>query len=115
MNALTKFFLILLRLAIGWHLLFAGLEKFEPGYKGSEGYLLNSGGPLAPKFHELAGDRLADKLAAQDARDRAFARDKSLPPALQNEWDAYYAAFVAHYGLTADQQDKAKKEMDAIK
>ncbi len=79
MNALTKFFLILLRLAIGWHLLFAGIAKFQPDYKGSEGYLQNSGGPLAPMFHSMIGDQLADKLAADP--DASKAPKDRLPPA----------------------------------
>ena len=48
MNSATRFFLVLLRLAIGWHLLFAGLAKFQADYRGSAGYLQESPGPLAP-------------------------------------------------------------------
>jgi uncharacterized membrane protein YphA (DoxX/SURF4 family) len=113
MNSLTKFMLILLRIAIGWHLLFAGLAKFEADYKGSEGYLQNSGGPLAPTFHRMAGDRLADRLAADPDTGKP-AHDR-FPPALATEWNDYFEAFAAHYNLTAEQRQTAKEKIDKIK
>ena len=109
----TKFLLILLRVAIGWHLLFAGLAKFEADSKGSEGYLQNSAGPLAPEFHWMAGDRLADWLAA-DPDDKKPAPER-FPPALAAEWNDYFEAFAAHYNLTAEQRQQAQEKIDKIK
>ncbi len=113
MNSWTKFFLILLRIAIGWHLLFAGLAKFQSDYKGSEGYLQGAGGPVAPLFHSMIGDRLADKLAVDpDASKPAHDR---FPPALAAEWNDYYDAFAAHYNLDSDQRQKAQEKINGIK
>src|SRR6185437_5539515 len=67
-------FLVLLRIAIGWHFLYEGTQKIlsTPGGKASilarifpvpegptfssEGYLRNATGPLAPKFRALVPD-----------------------------------------------------------
>src|SRR5690242_7297803 len=62
MNNATRFFLVLLRLVIGWHLLFAGIEKFAPDYRGSEGYLREASGPLADYYEQLLGYPLLDRL-----------------------------------------------------
>jgi len=113
MNSLTKFFLILLRVAIGWHLLFAGLAKFNSDYHGSEGYLQESVGPLAPQFHELVGDRLADKLAVDP--DTAKAAHDRLPPVLANEWNDYFEAYAAYYNFTPEQRKSAQDKIDKIK
>jgi uncharacterized membrane protein YphA (DoxX/SURF4 family) len=113
MNSLTKLFLILLRVAIGWHLLFAGIAKFQPDYKGSEGYLQESIGPLAPKFHEMVGDRLADKLAADP--DTSKALHDRVPTALANQWQDYVDAYAAHYNFTPEQRNNAEEKIKAIK
>lgn len=65
MNALTKnrfvsnlpfAFLILLRLAIGWHLLYEGLIKlFDPGWS-SYGFLISSNSFLTPVLQALASN-----------------------------------------------------------
>jgi uncharacterized membrane protein YphA (DoxX/SURF4 family) len=113
MNSLTKFLLILLRIAIGWHLLFAGLAKFQADYKGSEGYLQNSGGPVAPVFQGMVGDRLADRLAVDP--DTAKEPHDRFPPALATEWNDYFEAFAAHYNLTAEQRHEAQDKINKIK
>jgi uncharacterized membrane protein YphA (DoxX/SURF4 family) len=103
----ARFFLVALRLAIGWHFYVEGMEKLHTPTWSSEPYLREAVGPLAPQFHELAGDRLGDKLAGADG--------KQLPAALDAEWQAYFDAFVAHYGLDADQRAKAQAKLDAAK
>jgi uncharacterized membrane protein YphA (DoxX/SURF4 family) len=113
MNSFTKFFLVLLRIAIGWHLPFAGIAKFQPDYKGSEGYLQGSGGPVAPPFHSMIGDRLADKLAADPDATKA-PRDR-FPPALAAEWNDYYNAFADHFSLDDGQRQQANTKIEAIK
>src|SRR5947208_6141528 len=78
-----RFFLIALRLAIGWHCFVEGMEKFSAPNWSSEAYLRESSGPLAPYFRDIAGDRLIEKLPD---RDRAF------PRALHQEWRNYVDA-----------------------
>lgn len=47
------FFLILMRLFIGWHFLYEGLVKlFNPGWT-AKGYLLSAEGLMAPLFEKL--------------------------------------------------------------
>ena len=58
---LAAFFIILLRVAIGWHFLTEGFEKYESSQHGKEGfsaeiYLRNATGPLAPYFREMVPD-----------------------------------------------------------
>jgi len=48
------FFLVALRLLVGWHFLFEGLVKlFNPGWT-AKGYLLSSQGLFSPFFRNLA-------------------------------------------------------------
>src|SRR4051812_24830065 len=112
MNKLTRTSLVLLRLFIGWHLLFAGLAKFQADYRGSEGYLQEATGPLAPLYHWMAGDRLVDRFPP---RPRAPEEDPAttplkprLPRALDAEWEAYFRRFAEHYGLDPRQQEEAR-------
>src|SRR2546423_15245979 len=51
----TRFFLVLLRLSIGWHFLVEGIDKGKNPRWTSEAYLRESIGPLAPEFRALAG------------------------------------------------------------
>ena len=58
---LAAFFIILLRIAIGWHFLNEGVEKYESGQHGepafsAEIYLRNAAGPLAPYFRRMVTD-----------------------------------------------------------
>ncbi|MEM1303976.1 MAG: TQO small subunit DoxD [Planctomycetota bacterium] len=45
--------LVLLRMAMGWHFLDQGVDKFDPNFS-SEGFLRSAKGPLAEKFQSLA-------------------------------------------------------------
>src|SRR5947207_6416505 len=56
MNFSTRVFLVLLQLAIGWHLLYEGYWKYQEKTWSSKGYLRNAAGPLAPPIRWLAGD-----------------------------------------------------------
>lgn len=66
MNSFTKIFLVLLRLAIGWHFLVEGFEKIQsvdlvgPTTRNrpwsSAGFLRESSGTFAPFFRQQAGD-----------------------------------------------------------
>src|SRR5687768_5229550 len=90
-NAWSRFFLVGLRLVIGWHFLVEGLDKLHSPTWSSEAYLRESTGPLAPRFRALAGDRLVDKLTV--------GADESFPPELEIEWRAYLDAFTSFYNL----------------
>jgi uncharacterized membrane protein YphA (DoxX/SURF4 family) len=109
----TKVFLVLLRLVIGWHFLFEGLEKLNSDSWTSEPYLRESSGPLAPVFRAMAGDPLKDKLTPlpppEGVNPIEVKHHVRFPRALAPEWDAYYQAFVAHY----PPDDNQRKLLDA--
>jgi uncharacterized membrane protein YphA (DoxX/SURF4 family) len=107
-------FLVLLRLAIGWHFLYEGTQKILSTPQGkasilarifpetpdgppfsSEGYLRNASGPLAPRFRALIPD--------VDGRDRLDLGK------LKDEWSAEMYRIANHYGFDADQQQAAEK------
>ncbi|WP_205678667.1 DoxX family protein [Aquisphaera insulae] len=100
---LAAFFLVLLRVAIGWHFLVEGLDKAESVRLAkkpfsAEIYLRNAAGPLAPEFRKMLPD--ADGLALLD------------PTALKEAWADRVSALVKHYNLDADDQAKAKQLLD---
>src|SRR6185436_5997128 len=103
----ARLFLVLLRMTIGWHFLVEGLEKLHDPNWSSEAYLREAVGPLAPKFRELAGDKVIDQLTLQDV--------KSLPPALEAEWQRYFDAFTTHYALSEAQKAAAQARFDKAK
>lgn len=53
-SGLQQFFLVALRVSIGWHLLHEGLTKVWAGDWSAEGYLLNAQGPFASLFQGMA-------------------------------------------------------------
>ncbi len=96
---LGALFLVLLRIAIGWHFLTEGMEKYESTRYGkqpfsAEIYLRNSVGPLAPEFRGMLPD--ADGRATLDAA------------ALKSSWSDTVERIANHYAFTADQKSKAK-------
>ena len=93
-------FLVLLRISIGWHFLYEGLEKIESTHKGSkpfsaEPYLRASTGPLGTYFRNLVPD--VNSLAMLD------------PVRLKADWAAEVKRIADHYGFDKDQQDQADK------
>jgi uncharacterized membrane protein YphA (DoxX/SURF4 family) len=108
----ARVFLVLLRLAIGWHLFIEGaskLETFATGPTGtskpfsSRGYLQQSQGPLAPLFHSIAGDPDQELLLRLDVGSEA------VPAALRSDWQDFVNRYVAHYGLDEGQKAKAQE------
>jgi uncharacterized membrane protein YphA (DoxX/SURF4 family) len=115
-------FLVLLRIAIGWHFLYEGtqkilstpegkasiLAKIFPAPEGppfsSEGYLRAASGPLAPKFRALVPD--------------VDSREKLKLETIKAELSAEMARVVAHYGFehSSDQTQMAdaKKAFDKV-
>ena len=65
MNGIARFFIILLRIAIGWHFFFEGIDKVESMRRGvtetsrpfsSAGYLNEASGPASKLIKEQIGD-----------------------------------------------------------
>jgi uncharacterized membrane protein YphA (DoxX/SURF4 family) len=107
LNGGARFFLIALRLAIGWHCFVEGMDKINTPNWSSEGYLRESIGPLAPYYRDLAGDRLIAKLTVES--------DGSFPAELDLEWSRYVDAFVGYYEIEGDQVAKARTVLDKRK
>ena len=107
---LTMVFLVLLRLAIGWHFLFEGLHKLDSFVTGetttskpfsSAGYFREAPGPLAWEMRQQLGDpddealaRLTvTPLAADEDPQSAKPYDRT-PPGLKKDWDDYFNQFA---------------------
>jgi uncharacterized membrane protein YphA (DoxX/SURF4 family) len=112
MNNLTRVFLVLLRVAIGWLILVEGLDKIRSDNWSSAPYLRESTGPLAPQFREIAGDLVVQKAVPAPlpagADPAKTPRHQRMPPELNREWDRYYAGFIAYYQLDPAQQKEAE-------
>ena len=104
MKYLSSTFLVLLRLAIGWHFLVEGMAKInEPSWT-SAPYLREASGPLAPRFREIAGDPVIARMVAQPG--------DPLPKALARDWQDWYDRFTTYYELTDDQMQLAQAKFD---
>lgn len=96
---MAAFFLVLLRVAIGWHFGYEGLWKIESWQKGStpfsaEGYLRNASGPLAPVFRGMVPD--VNGLAKLD------------PTRLTEGWRSEVTRIGDHFGFNDGQRQQAK-------
>lgn len=103
----ARFFLIALRVAIGWHCFIEGMEKLSTPNWSSETYLRESMGPLAPGFRSIAGDRLIDRLT--------LGPNETFPVELEREWREYFNAFAAYHKLDDDQMKRAEIIFDQRK
>jgi uncharacterized membrane protein YphA (DoxX/SURF4 family) len=106
-HALTRFFLVALRLSIGWHFFVEGMDKLNSASWTSEPYLREASGPLAPYFREIAGDRLVDKLT--------LGQNGSFPAELDIEWQAYLDGLTRFYDLDAAQSKQAAAVFEQAK
>ena len=128
----TMFFLILLRLAIGWHFLVEGWLKVQSIYFvgptatsapfSSAGYFREAPGPLGEAVRHYEGDpndlALARLVVAPLPHDEDPATAKPhtrIPPGLEKDWDDYLARFVKHYELDADQTKQARDKLREAK
>jgi uncharacterized membrane protein YphA (DoxX/SURF4 family) len=135
---LTALALIVLRLAIGWHLFYEGAWKQKKGDGWtSQGYLRDGTGPAALGVRWLAGDptvsreglswsekkpeqtpdqalldRYTPKPIPADEMKDQFRWHAYLPAAVNQEWDDYFDRFVKHYKLDQEgaQPDRASLE-----
>ena len=94
--------LVVLRISIGWHLLYEGLWKLgtqqTPTPWTAEGYLKNATGPLRSTFRNMTGD--PDDLKWLDYK------------GMTAKWADWRTRFVNHYKLDESQQESFKLLMD---
>jgi uncharacterized membrane protein YphA (DoxX/SURF4 family) len=121
---LTAVFLVLLRLAIGWHFFYEGYHKVHSLEVGpvqrdgrtvppfsSGGYFSEGRGPLGEIMRHAIGDpdeRLLERLDGG-------AKQSEMPSALAQDWETYLHRFTAHYGLDEKQQAKAQEKLEEAK
>lgn len=100
-SLLAIVFLVLLRMSIGWHLMYEGLWKLGTQKTSTpwsaEGYLKNSTGPLRPTFRAMTGD--PDDLNWLDYDQ------------MTNKWQRWQQRFAAHYQLTDEQKETFQEWM----
>jgi uncharacterized membrane protein YphA (DoxX/SURF4 family) len=110
---LGAFFLVLLRLAIGWHFATEGIYKIMSTPEGknsflarifpptegptftSEDYLRNSTGPFAERFRQMIPD--------------SESRDKLNAGRLKDEWMSEMHRIGQHFGFDEEQREEAEK------
>ena len=98
--------MILLRIAVGWHLLVEGLEKLNapPDQPFSaESYLRAATGPLADWFRSQVPDVDSREILARGPDGR--------PANLEAQWTAELERYEAHYHFDAEQKAKAEAEL----
>jgi uncharacterized membrane protein YphA (DoxX/SURF4 family) len=105
-NPMTKVFMILLRIAIGWHLLYEGYSKVSSTLDGkkpfsAEMYLRQSTGPLRFYFRGLVDD--FHGLALLDAEK------------VGGVWDAYLDEQTRKHGFSADAIKELKTSLEGLK
>lgn len=108
MNPLAKFFLVLLRVAIGWHLCYEGMAKLWPEWGAkpfsAEMYLRTAGGPWRQQFRSLVDD--------------FYGFEKLDLSTVKAGWEAMVNEIGAQSGFSAEQQAAAaellKKRLAAL-
>jgi hypothetical protein len=124
---LTACFLVLLRLAIGWHFLYEGYHKVHSLAVGpvqrdgrtvppfsSAGYFSEARGPLGDVMRQAIGDpdqRLLERLTLaplpEGEKPTPENEQSRMPSALARDWSAYADRFAARYVLNDEQRTKA--------
>jgi uncharacterized membrane protein YphA (DoxX/SURF4 family) len=114
----TACFLVLLRLAIGWHFCYEGYHKVHSLAVGLEpfssaSYFREAHGPLGDYMRHAIGDPDENLLARltllppKDSQKPDADKASRLPEAVGHEWDDYFTRFAIHYGLDAKQRTDA--------
>jgi len=125
----TCVFIVLLRIAIGWHFCYEGVSKVKSTYQGkaspdkvfsSETYFRESEGPFGRLVKsrltdpdQLVVDQLTLKPVDGDASDTS--PKSRFPDALAREWDEYFNRFAAQFRLDEEQKTKAQSTFDQAK
>jgi uncharacterized membrane protein YphA (DoxX/SURF4 family) len=134
MTRLAVLFLVLLRLAIGWHFLAEGAQKIPPKYYvwaglqpvskpfSSAGYFRAAPGPLGKGVPLLSGDAEEEALSLlvplPIARGADPATDKPqerVPPGLNKAWQEYLKRFIAFHKLDEGQRQRAEAVLEQSK
>ncbi len=119
-------FLVLLRLAIGWHFLVEGFQKLPSEQLtawglptnnkpfSSAGYFREASGPLGDLIRRFGGDPDEEALSRLEVQpippgeDPATAKPQlRVPRGLQKDWVNYLERFKAYYGLDQAQEARA--------
>ncbi|HWG45804.1 MAG TPA: DoxX family protein [Gemmataceae bacterium] len=129
MNKCTAFFLIFLRLAIGWHFLAEGYHKLEGYWRGptetvvgkakpfsSAGYFREGTGPVAKLIRQQVGDPDSEALGRLEALPKSgdsasVPPHMRTPPLLAREWSDYVKRFGDYYGLDDKQRQEAEGKL----
>lgn len=94
--------LVVLRVSIGWQLLYEGMWKINTlstqSPWSSDGYLKNAQGPFRGLFRSMSGDP-DDKLWLD-------------PDSVAARWDSFNQRFSRHYQLHDGQKSQLKKLLD---
>jgi uncharacterized membrane protein YphA (DoxX/SURF4 family) len=105
-SGLACFFLVVLRLVIGWHFAVEGVHKLRTHQIGktstntpwsSEPFFREGYGPAADWYRQMLG--ISDEATLSRLRER----DGDMPVVVRREWLPYLATFTSHYTLSADQ------------
>ncbi len=116
MNWLTKVALVLLRVSVGWHFLYAGIDKLSQSDFTSNGFLAQSKGPFADHFYALIPD--IDGRERLDPTPVDESKPDSLPKGVTRAHlalDAYQDKFVQYFALSEAQTTKAHEASKAAK
>lgn len=99
----TLVFMVLLRIAIGWHLFYEGVWKLHEGNWSAAPYLIASAGPLRPVFHWMVKDPEGLERMTKES--------------IHNRIDQRYERITKHYKFEEKQLEGAEKfhkQADAI-
>ncbi len=101
-SLLAVVLLVVLRVSIGWHLIYEGLWKLSTQQTSNpwtaEGYLKNATGPMRPIFRAMTGD--PDDLRWLDI------------DGMTKKWQTWRERFTTHYRLSEDQKHDFDRLMD---
>jgi len=123
MQTWTVFFLVVLRLAIGWHFLAEGWQKVHSRYIvgktdynkkpfTSADYLSEAPGPLGGVVRWSAGgpneDALARLVVLPEPKDKPHLRT---PPGLKQDWENLVKSYEQHYRFDEAQKKRADEAL----
>jgi uncharacterized membrane protein YphA (DoxX/SURF4 family) len=127
MNKLTAFFLLLLRLAIGWHFAAEGFHKLDDYWHwsgvtvvgkskpfSSAAYFREGTGPLAKYIRQQVGDpddEALQLLTAKPAESPGAPPHTRTPPLLAQEWSEFVRRCSDYYGFNDEQRKKAEEAL----
>ncbi|MFO0916977.1 MAG: hypothetical protein U0872_01515 [Planctomycetaceae bacterium] len=103
-SVLACVLLVVVRMAIGWHLMYEGLWKIQSQSTttpwSAEGYLKNSTGPMRGYFRSLTGDPNDLRWLDYDA--------------MTAKWSDWEQRFLAHYFAGVDPADGARGRLQQL-